>query len=223
MPLALRSDFPSNHWVEPNEEALDLFPTYPNNRVSVMVPPLPPSSPPTAGPVIGALRIPQCANCKIGACVGHPCIVQNARNRCTSCAQRRIKCTDNETLAARNARLVKGERSSKRRGKKDEEVEEDDEEDHEMIHVPKGPQLGHRERYPRGTQSLEDHILIENRRIGEQQEMTLRVMDQMEERQERIENELARIARMLEARENVAKEGSKGKESKGKDEENVDE
>ncbi|KAJ3779447.1 hypothetical protein GGU10DRAFT_338015, partial [Lentinula aff. detonsa] len=138
---------------------------------------------------------------------------------CTSCAQRRIKCADNETLAARNARLAKGEKSSKRRGKKEEEVEEDDEEDNEMVHLPKGPRLGHRERYPRGAQSLEDRILIENRRIGEQQEMTLRVLDRMEERQERIENELARIARMLEARENEANEGSEGEGNEGKNHE----
>ncbi|KAJ3793928.1 hypothetical protein GGU11DRAFT_797990, partial [Lentinula aff. detonsa] len=221
MPLALRSDFPSDHWVEPIKEELRPLPQYPKHRVSVVIPPLPSSSPPAEGPVIGALRIPRCANCKIGARVGHPCIVQNARNRCTSCAQRRIKCADNETLAARNARLAKGEKSSKRRGKKEEEVEEDDEEDNEMVLLPKGPQLGHRECYPQGAQSLEDHILIENRRIGEQQEMTLRVLDRMEERQERIENELARIARMLEAKENGAKEGSEDEESEERDGEDV--
>ncbi|KAJ3990624.1 hypothetical protein F5050DRAFT_1813771 [Lentinula boryana] len=218
MPLASRSDFPSDHWVEPIEEDLRPLPQYPNNRVSVVIPPLPLSSPPAEGPVIGALRIPRCANCKIGIRVGLPCIVQNARNRCTSCAQRRIKCADNETLAARNARLAKGEKSSKRRGRKDEEVEEDDEEDHEI--VSKMPRRGLRERYPREAQSLEDRLLIETRRTGEQQEMTLRVMDRMEERQERIENELARIARMLEARENEANEGNEGEE---KDEENVEE
>ncbi|KAJ3978391.1 hypothetical protein F5890DRAFT_1560430 [Lentinula detonsa] len=83
MPLASRSDFPADHWVEPNEESLDLSPSYPENCASVMIPPLPPSSPPADGPIVGALRIPRCANCKIGARVGHPCIVQNARNRCT--------------------------------------------------------------------------------------------------------------------------------------------
>ncbi|KAJ3780036.1 hypothetical protein GGU10DRAFT_381305 [Lentinula aff. detonsa] len=138
MPLALRSDFPSDHWVEPNEEALDLSPTYPNNRVSVMVPPLPPSSPPPSGLVIGAPRIPRCANCKIGARVGQPCIVQNARNRCTSCATQRIKCADDKTLAAWNARLAKGEKNGKRRGKLVKEVEEDDEEDEDQRDVSKG-------------------------------------------------------------------------------------
>ncbi|KAJ3791798.1 hypothetical protein GGU11DRAFT_751053 [Lentinula aff. detonsa] len=219
MPLASRSDFPSDHWVEPNEEALGLFPTYPDNRVSVMVPPLPPSSPPPSGPVIGAPRIPRCANCKIGLRVGQPCIVQNARNRCTSCAKRRIKCADDETLAARNARLARGERIGKRNRKVVEDIEEDNEEDADQGDVERMPRAGLRERYPRGAQSLEDRILIENRRIGEQQEMTLRVLDRMEERQEKIENELARIARMLEARENEANEGSENEE---KDDENVE-
>ncbi|KAJ3978594.1 hypothetical protein F5890DRAFT_1593445, partial [Lentinula detonsa] len=187
-PLASRLDFPSDHWVEPIEEDLQPLPHYPEHCVSVVIPSLPSLSPPAEGLVIGALRIP----------------------RCTSCAKRRIKCADDETSAARNAHLARGEKVGKRRGKKDEEVEEDDEEDCWMVHVPKGPRLGLRERYPRGAQSLEDHILIENRRIREQQEMTLRVMDQMEERQERIENELAKIARLLEAEENEAKEGSKG-------------
>ncbi|KAJ3779703.1 hypothetical protein GGU10DRAFT_381945 [Lentinula aff. detonsa] len=218
VPLALRSDFPSNHWVEPSEEYLDLSPSYPDNRVSVMVPPLPPSSPPADGLVIGAPRIPRCANCKIGARVGQPCIVQNARNRCTSCATRRIKCADDGTLAAWNARLAKGEKNGKRRGKLVKEVEEDDEEDEDQRDVSKVPRMGLRERYPRGAQSLEDRLLIETRRIGEQQEMTMRVMDRMEERQERIENELARIARMLEVRENEANEGSEGEE---KDEEDI--
>ncbi|KAJ3979190.1 hypothetical protein F5890DRAFT_1559054 [Lentinula detonsa] len=223
MPLASRFDFPSNHWVEPNEEALDLSPTYPDNCVSVMVPPVPPLSPPASGLVIGAPRIPRCANCKIGPRVGQPCIVQNVRNRCTSCAKRRIKCVDNETLAARNVRLAKGERIGKRSRKVVEEDEEDDEEDEDQRDVQKMPRMGLRECYPRGAQSLEDRILIETRRIGEQQEMTLRVMDRMEERQGRIKNELARIARMLEARENKANEGSEGKEGEEKDEENVDE
>ncbi|KAJ3990701.1 hypothetical protein F5050DRAFT_1818867 [Lentinula boryana] len=198
MPLASRSDFPSDHWVEPNEEALDLSPTYPDNRVSVMVPPLPPSSPPPSGPVIGAPRIP----------------------RCTSCAKRRIKCADDETLAARNARLARGEWIGKRNRKVVEDIEEDNEEDEDKGDVERMPGVGLRERYPRGVQSLEDRILIENRRIGEQQEMTLRVLDRMEERQERIENELARIARMVEANENEANEGNEGEE---KDEENVEE
>ncbi|KAJ3978774.1 hypothetical protein F5890DRAFT_1559691 [Lentinula detonsa] len=216
MPLASRSDFPSDHfpsdhWVEPNKEALDLSPTYPDNRVSVMVPPLPPLSPPASGPVIGVPRIPRCANCKIGPRVGQPCIVQNARNRCTSCANQRIKCADDETLAARNVRLAKGEKISKRSRKVVEEVEEDDEEDEDQRVVSKVLRRGLRERYSRGAQSLEDRLLIETRRIGEQQEMTLRVMDQMEERQERIESELARIARILEARESEANEGSEGK------------
>ncbi|KAJ3991731.1 hypothetical protein F5050DRAFT_1812214 [Lentinula boryana] len=46
MPLALRSDFPSDHWVEPTEEVLDLSPSYPENRASVVIPPPPPLSPP---------------------------------------------------------------------------------------------------------------------------------------------------------------------------------
>ncbi|KAJ3740411.1 hypothetical protein DFH05DRAFT_1545832 [Lentinula detonsa] len=139
MPLASRSDFPSDHWVEPDEEALDLSPTYPDNRVSVMVPPLPPSSPPPSGPVIGAPRIPRCANCKIGLRVGQPCIVQNARNRCTSCAKRRIKCADDETLAARNARLAKGVKVGTRRGKEVEEIEEDDKDDEDERDVLRVP------------------------------------------------------------------------------------
>ncbi|KAJ3979153.1 hypothetical protein F5890DRAFT_1642084 [Lentinula detonsa] len=186
MPLASRSDFPSNHWVEPNEEALDLSPTYPDNRVSVMVPPLPPLSPPPSGLVIGAPRIP------------------------------RIKCADDETLAARNARLARGERIGKRSRKVVEDIEEDNEEDEDQRDVEKMPRMGLRERYPRGAQSLEDHILIETRRIGEQQEMTLRVMDRMEARQERMESELARL---LEARENEAKAGSEGEESEEKNDE----
>ncbi|KAJ3990697.1 hypothetical protein F5050DRAFT_1813628 [Lentinula boryana] len=215
MPLASRSDFPSDHWVEPTEEHLDLSPSYPANRVSVVIPPLPSSSPPADGPIVGALRIPRCANCKIGARIGQPCIMQNARNRCTSCAKRRIKCADNETLAARNARLAKGVKIGKRRGKVVGEIEEDeDQEDLEKMR-----RVGLRERYPRGAQSLEDRIMIENRRIGEQQEMTMRVMDRMEERQERIENELARIARMLEARENEANEESEGEGNEGKNDE----
>ncbi|KAJ3743806.1 hypothetical protein DFH05DRAFT_1460983 [Lentinula detonsa] len=186
MPLASRSDFPSNHWVEPNEEALDLSPTYPDNRVSVMVPPLPPSSPPPSGLVIGAPRIP----------------------RCTSCAKRRIKCADDETLAARNARLARGERIGKRSRKVVEEIEEDNEEDEDQRDVEKMPRMGLRERYPRGAQLLEDRILIETR-----------VMDRMEVRQERMESELARITRLLEARENEAKAGSEGKESEEKNDE----
>ncbi|KAJ3791320.1 hypothetical protein GGU11DRAFT_761701, partial [Lentinula aff. detonsa] len=59
MPLASRSDFPSDHWVEPIEEDLRPLPQYPNHRVSVVIPPLPSSSPPAEGPVIGALRIPR--------------------------------------------------------------------------------------------------------------------------------------------------------------------
>ncbi|KAJ3997716.1 hypothetical protein F5050DRAFT_1806630 [Lentinula boryana] len=223
MLLASCSDFPSDHWVEPNKEALDLSPMYPDNCVSVMVPPLPPSSPPADGPIVGALRIPRCANCKIGARVGQPCIVQNARNRCTSCAKRRIKCADDETLAARNARLVKGAKVGKRRGKEVEEIEEDDEDDEDERDVSRVPRMGLRERYPRGAQSLEDRLLIKTRRIGEQQEMTMRVMDRMEERQGRIENKLARIARLLEARENEANEGSEDEESEEKDEGNVEE
>ncbi|KAJ3990680.1 hypothetical protein F5050DRAFT_1813652 [Lentinula boryana] len=223
MPLASRSDFPPDHWIEPTEEALHRSPSYPEHRVSVMIPPPPPSSPPANGPIVGALRIPRCANCNIGARVGQPCIVQNARNRCTSCATRRIKCADNETLAARNARLAKGGTIGKRRGKVVKEVEEDDEEDEDQRDVRRRPQMGLRERYPRGAHSLEDRILIENRRIGEQQEMTLRVMDRMEERQERIENELARIARMLEAKENEANEGSESEEGEERDEGNVEE
>ncbi|KAJ3978809.1 hypothetical protein F5890DRAFT_1479036, partial [Lentinula detonsa] len=218
--------FPSDHWVEPTEERMDLSPSYPDNCVSVVIPPLPYSSPPADGPVIGAPRIPRCANCKIGARLSQPCTVQNARNRCTSCAKQRIKCADDEsaddeTLAARNARLAKGERIGRRRGKVVEEVEEDDEEDQDQGDVTKVPRMGLRECYPRGAQSLEDHILIETRRIGEQQEMTLRVMDQMEERQERIESKLARIARILEARESEANEGSEGEgneEKNNKDE-----
>ncbi|KAJ3991629.1 hypothetical protein F5050DRAFT_1715929 [Lentinula boryana] len=34
MPLALRFDFPPDHWIEPTEEALNLSPSYPENRVS---------------------------------------------------------------------------------------------------------------------------------------------------------------------------------------------
>ncbi|KAJ3978705.1 hypothetical protein F5890DRAFT_1559832 [Lentinula detonsa] len=219
MPLASRSDFPSDHWVKPTEERMDLSPSYPDNRVSVVIPPLPYSSPPADGPVIGAPRIPRCANCKIGARLSQPCIVQNARNRCTSCTKQRIKCADNETLAARNAQLAKGERIGRRRGKVVEEVEEDDEEDQDQGDVTKVPQMGLRERYPRGAQLLEDRILIETRRIGEQQEMTLRVMDRMEERQERIESELARIARILEARESEANEGSEGEGNEEKNDE----
>ncbi|KAJ3978632.1 hypothetical protein F5890DRAFT_1559974 [Lentinula detonsa] len=142
---------------------------------------------------------------------------------CTSCATRRIKCADDETLAARNARLAKGERNGKRRGKLVKEVEEDDEEDEDQRDVSKVPRMGLRERYPRGAQLLEDRLLIETRRIGEQQEMTMRVMDRMEERQERIENELTRIARLLEARENEANEGGEDEESEEKDEGNVEE
>ncbi|KAJ3991144.1 hypothetical protein F5050DRAFT_1812885 [Lentinula boryana] len=190
MPLALRSDFPSDHWVEPTEEDLDLSPSYPENCASVVIPPPPPSSPPANGPIVGALRAPRCANCKIGARV------------------------------ARNARLAKGEKVGKRRRKVVEEVEEDDEEDHDQVDVQRVPRRGLRKRYPRGAQSLEDRILIETRRIGEQQEMTLRVMDRMEERQERIESELARL---LEAKENEANEGSKGEEGEEKDKEDVDE
>ncbi|KAJ3978539.1 hypothetical protein F5890DRAFT_1560165 [Lentinula detonsa] len=143
MPLASRSDFPSNHWVEPNEEALDLSPTYPDNRVSVMVPPLPLSS----------LR------------TGDRCTEDssNARNRCTSCAKQRIKCADDETLAARNARLARGERIGKRSRKVVEEIEEDNEEDEDQRDVEKMPRMGLRERYPRGAQLLEDRILIETR------------------------------------------------------------
>ncbi|KAJ3979106.1 hypothetical protein F5890DRAFT_1559179 [Lentinula detonsa] len=163
MPLASRSDFPSDHWVEPNKEALDLSPTYPDNRVYMMVPPLPPLSPPSSGLVIGAPRIPRCANCKIGPRVGQPCIVQNARNRCTSCAKQRIKCADDETLAARNAHLARGERIGKRSRKVVEEIEEDNEEDEDQKDVEKMPRMGLRERYPRGAQSLEDRILIETR------------------------------------------------------------
>ncbi|KAJ3991634.1 hypothetical protein F5050DRAFT_1812326 [Lentinula boryana] len=188
-----------------------------------MIPPPPPLSPPANGPIVGALRIPRCANCKIGPRVGQQCIVQNARNRCTSCMKRRIKCADDETSAARNARLAKGERIGNRSRKVVEEVEEDDEEDEDQRVESKVPRRGLRECYPRGAQSLEDRILIETRRIGEQQEMTLRVMDRMEERQERIETELARIARVLEARENEVKERSEGEESEDKDEEDVDE
>ncbi|KAJ3780006.1 hypothetical protein GGU10DRAFT_381360 [Lentinula aff. detonsa] len=218
-PLASRLDFPSDHWVEPSEEHLDLSPSYPDNRVSVMVPPLPPSSPSADGPVIGAPRIPRCANCKLGARVGQPCIVQNARNRCTSCARRRIKCADDETLAARNARSAKGERIGRRSRKVVEEIEEDDEEDEDQRVVSKVPRRGLRDRYPREAQSLEDRILIETRRIGEQQEMTLRVMDRMEERQERIESELARIARILEAKENEVNEESEGEGNEEKNNE----
>ncbi|KAJ3786303.1 hypothetical protein GGU11DRAFT_756002 [Lentinula aff. detonsa] len=201
MPLASRSDFPSDHWVEPTEEHLDLSPSYPKNHVSVVIPPLPSSSPPADGPVIGAPRIP----------------------RCTSCAKRRIKCADDETLAARNAHLAKGKRVGRRRGKVVEEVEEDDEEDHDQVDVQRVPRMGLRECYPRGAQSLDDHILIETRRIGEQQEMTLRVIDRMEERQERIESKLARIARLLEAKGNKAKAGSEGEESEVENKEDVDE
>ncbi|KAJ3743924.1 hypothetical protein DFH05DRAFT_1460113 [Lentinula detonsa] len=178
MPLASHSDFPSNHWVEPNEEALDLSPTYPDNCVSMMVPPLPPLSPPPSGLVIGAPRIP------------------------------RIKCADDETLAARNARLARGERIGKRSRKVVEDIEEDNEEDEDQRDVEKMLRMGLRERYPRGAQSLEDHILIKTR-----------VMDRMEARQERMESELARIARLLEARENEAKAGSEGEESKEKNDE----
>ncbi|KAJ3792785.1 hypothetical protein GGU11DRAFT_760475 [Lentinula aff. detonsa] len=109
MPLALRSDFPPDHWVEPTEEALHLSPSYPENRVSVMIPPLPPLSPPANGPT---------ARLELA---------------CTSCATRRIKCADDETLAARNAHLAKGEKVEKRRRKVVKEVEEDDEEDHDQI------------------------------------------------------------------------------------------
>ncbi|KAJ3993296.1 hypothetical protein F5050DRAFT_1810656 [Lentinula boryana] len=163
MPLASRSDFPSDHWVEPTEEALDLSPSYPENCTSVVIPPPPPSSPPSNGPIVGALRIPRCANCKIGARVGQPCIVQNARNRCTSCATQRIKCADDETLAAWNARLAKGEKIGKRRGKVVKEVEEDDEDDEDQRDVQRMPRMGLRERYPWGAQLLEDRILIETR------------------------------------------------------------
>ncbi|KAJ3978381.1 hypothetical protein F5890DRAFT_1560446 [Lentinula detonsa] len=189
-PLASRLDFPSDHWVEPSEEHLDLSPSYPDNRVSVMVPPLPPSSPSADGPVIGAPRIPRCANCKLGARVH---VMRKAKDQ--------------------------GERIGRRSRKVVEEIEEDDEEDEDQRVVSKVPRRGLRDRYPREAQSLEDRVLIETRRIGEQQEMTLRVMDRMEERQERIESELARIARILEAKENEANEESEGEGNKEKNNE----
>ncbi|KAJ3793317.1 hypothetical protein GGU11DRAFT_851996 [Lentinula aff. detonsa] len=152
MSLASCSNFPPDHWFEPIKEALEPLQPYPNHCVSVVIPPLPSSSPPAKGPMIGALRIPQ------------------------------IKCADNETSAAQNAHLVK---------------------------AGKVPQMDLRERYPRGVQSMEDWVLIEAKKIGMQQKMTLRVIDRLEERQETKGNE--------------ANEEGEGKESEEKNESDVDE
>ncbi|KAJ3791972.1 hypothetical protein GGU11DRAFT_761147 [Lentinula aff. detonsa] len=138
MPLASRSDFPSDHWVEPIEEELRPLPQYPEHHVSVMIPPLPSSSPPAEGPVIVALRIPW-------------------------------------------SPLYRSERAK-------------------QVYI---------------LRATKDQMRGQQNIGGAERSFS--------ERQERIENDLVRIARMLEARDNEAIKGSEGKEGEEKDEGDVEE